>query len=155
MGSTELEIVTVDPSSPEALALTRQMSEELSLLYDGAFDGSFGFQPEDALVPRSAFVIGRNDGRAVACGAILPLEDGVAEIKRMFVAPEWRGRGYAAAVLAKLEQLARDNHYTVIRLETGDRQPHAIRLYERAGYSRISISNDGGALGFEKRLAEK
>jgi GNAT superfamily N-acetyltransferase len=73
----------------------------------------------------------------VACGAFRPLEGEVCEIKRMFVAPDCRGRGYSRLVLAELERLAVGWGYTTARLETGDRQPEAIGLYEGAGYRRI------------------
>jgi len=51
--------------------------------------------------------------------------------------PQWRGRGVAATVLAKLERQARVFGYPTVRLETGDRQTGAIRLYERSGYCHI------------------
>ena len=57
----------------------------------------------------------------------------------MYVRPQYRGRGYAKAILAELERLAWEQGYTSIRLETGSRQPEAIGLYERSGYSRIPI----------------
>jgi GNAT superfamily N-acetyltransferase len=59
----------------------------------------------------------------------------VAEIKRMYVAPEARGRGVARALLAALEQAARDRGYDVLRLETGLSQPEASALYTSSGYA--------------------
>ena len=70
-------------------------------LYDGQLDGTGDFKPEDVLVPRGCFLIGRAAGRAVACGAFRSLRGDVAEIKRMFVVPDCRGRGYSKAILAK------------------------------------------------------
>jgi putative acetyltransferase len=64
-------------------------------------------------------------------------EPTTAEIKRMFVRADVRGRGVAQAVLARLEQEARGFGYSRLVLETGDKQFAAIRLYERAGYVRI------------------
>ncbi len=61
----------------------------------------------------------------------------VAEIKRMFVASDVRGRGVARAILDRLEHEARGFGYRRLVLETGDLQPAAIRLYEQAGYERI------------------
>ncbi len=55
----------------------------------------------------------------------------------MYVRPEFRGRGYAAAILAELERRAGADGYRLIRLETGNRQPEAIGLYEWRGYRRI------------------
>jgi ribosomal protein S18 acetylase RimI-like enzyme len=52
----------------------------------------------------------------------------------MFVAPEFRGRGIARALLVGLEELAAVAGYSTVRLATGVRQPEAIALYERHGY---------------------
>ena len=122
MSEPAIEIIRVDPRIPEALELIEALSEELARRYDYADDGSGDFKPEGALVARSAFVIGRAGSRAVACGAFRPLQGHVAEIKRMFVVPDYRGRGYSKAVLRELERLARENGYTTVRLETGNRR---------------------------------
>ena len=61
----------------------------------------------------------------------------VAELKRMYAVPAVRGRGVAAAVLAAIEDSARDHGLHRVILETGDLQPEAIRFYETAGYQRI------------------
>jgi hypothetical protein len=86
-----LELRIVDPYSPEAAALIASLSTELAMRYDFSDDGSGQFKPEDANVPRSGFVVGYIDGKAVACGAFRPLEGSACEIKRMFVRPEYRG----------------------------------------------------------------
>jgi GNAT superfamily N-acetyltransferase len=157
MSELPIEILTVDPRTQEAAALIRALSDELARRYDFADDGSGNFKPEDSLVAGSAFVIARAAGNAVACGAFRPLEGHVAEIKRMFVVLEWRGRGYSKAILKELERLARENGYTTVRLETGDRQPEAIGLYERSGYHRIPnfgiYVGDERSVCFEKQLS--
>jgi putative acetyltransferase len=150
MSEDALEIKAVDPRIPEAVELIRALSEELSKRYDDEDDGSGNFKPEDALAPRGVFLIGRAGGRAVACGAFRPLDGQVAEIKRMFVVPGCRGRGYSKAILAELERLAKENGYTTARLVTGHKQPEAIRLYERSGYQRIP--NFGSYAGSERRV---
>jgi len=68
MNETTFEITVTDPRSTEAVALIQSLSEELVRRYDHMDDGSGNFKPEDVLVTRSAFVIGRSEGRAVACG---------------------------------------------------------------------------------------
>jgi len=102
------------------------------------------------------FLIGRVDGRAVACGAIRPLGEGMAEVKRMFVRGEFRGHGLARAMLSALESMAADHGYRAIRLQTGDGQPEAIALYESSGYQRIPCYNgyddDARSVCFEKTL---
>ncbi len=150
-------ITPTDPRSPEAAALIALLSAELAGRYDYAEDGSGHFKPEDVLVPRAVFVVGRVNGEPVACGALRPMDEPhVAEVKRMFVAPAVRGRRYSRAVLMDLERRAAAMGYTVLRLETGNRQPEAIALYERSGYARIpNFGHYHGvaeSLCFEKRI---
>src|SRR5262249_55727197 len=93
---------------------------------------------------------------AVGCGAVRPLEPGVGEVKRMFVLPEARGRGIARQILRSLEAAAGSLGFRVLRLETGQRQPEAIRLYQTAGYAEIprfgEYADDPFSVCFEKRL---
>ncbi len=82
-------------------------------------------------------VVATVDGEAVGCGAYKPYEGDIVEIKRMFVRPRGRGKGIAVAILAELERWAREEGYSSAVLETGFKQPEAIRLYEKSGYVRI------------------
>jgi ribosomal protein S18 acetylase RimI-like enzyme len=132
-----LEISRADPREPDAAALIRAMTAEVTAIYDHKIDGAGNFKPEDVLVPGSGFLVGRVESQAVACGAYRPLEPGIAEIKRMFVLPEHRGRGYSKAMLVTLERMAKESGYASVRLETRHLQTAAIALYEGLGYERI------------------
>jgi GNAT superfamily N-acetyltransferase len=96
------------------------------------------------------------DGRAVACGAWQPLEPGVAELKRMYVRPAYRGRGIARHLVVALEEEALAAGYPVVRLETGTYLAAAIGLYRSSGYVPIPVYGEyvGNPLSvcFEKRL---
>ncbi len=96
------------------------------------------------------------EGKAVGCGALVPIEDEVAEIKRMFVVPGERGRGIARKILEELARFARDFEYDAIRLETGVKQPESIALYGKSGFYRVPnfppFENDATAVCFEKRV---
>jgi ribosomal protein S18 acetylase RimI-like enzyme len=133
----EIEISLADPRTPEAAALIKAMTVEITAIYDHKIDGAGNFKPEDVLVPGSGFIVGRVENEAVACGAFRPLAPGIAEIKRMFVAPEHRGRGYSKAILTTLERMAAESGYTTVWLETRPLQRAAIALYEQLGYERI------------------
>jgi len=74
---------------------------------------------------------------AVGCGAFREKENDTVEIKRMFVNPDYRKRGIAAAVLKELENWAAELNYTYTILETGKKQPEAISLYQKSGYTII------------------
>ncbi|MDR3714614.1 MAG: GNAT family N-acetyltransferase [Puia sp.] len=82
-------------------------------------------------------IVAYEDGRPVGCGAIREYEPRAMEVKRMYTAPESRGKGIAARVLAGLEKWAAEMSYSKCILETGKRQPVAIALYERSGYRLI------------------
>ena len=74
---------------------------------------------------------------AIGCGAFREKESDTVEIKRMFVNPDYRKRGIAAAVLKELENWAAELNYTYTILETGKKQPEAISLYQKSGYTII------------------
>ncbi len=86
----------------------------------------------------------------IGCGAFKEYELGVAEIKRMYVKPEQRGKGIAAEILRSLELWAKDEGFKSCILETAIKQPEAIRLYEKCGYARIP--NYGQYIGVEISL---
>lgn len=73
----------------------------------------------------------------VSCGAIKEYEPGIMEIKRMFTLPEYRGKGLAVLVLNELEKWASQLGYKKCILETGKKQPEAIALYKKTGFSII------------------
>jgi GNAT superfamily N-acetyltransferase len=134
----KISVEQEDPRGEAATQLIRELSAEIVRRYgDLGHDGSGSFSPNDALVPRSAFVVARLDGAPAGCGAIRPLEAEAVEIKRMYVAPMTRRLGVGLRILAELERLAEGFGYRFLRLETGVRQPEAIALYERFGFHRI------------------
>ncbi len=144
-------------SAPETARLVRQLWEELGALYPEV--NGPPFTPDDIVGARTAFVVAWWEGEAVGCGAFHPISDdesNVAEIRRMYVEPRLRRRGISRAILAELERLARECGFTTIRLETGLRQPNAIRLYETSGYQRIEPfgrhRDDPLSVCFEKAL---
>ena len=136
--SQRISIHQENPHGDVAAQLIRELSAELATRYsDLGLDGSGSFSPDDTLGPRGAFVVARLDGQPAGCGALRPLDSESAEVKRMFVAARARRLGMGRAILAKLEQLAGEFGYRVLRLETGRRQPEAIALYEAYGFRHI------------------
>src|ERR1700722_7442769 len=91
--------------------------------------------------PNGVFIVGYEDEIAVCCGGIKRLDAEACEIKRMYVAPEARGRGVARILLAALEQRAGALGYKIARLDTGPKQPAAQHLYESTGYTSIPNFN--------------
>jgi GNAT superfamily N-acetyltransferase len=146
------------PSDEEpAATLVGGMRDEIAAIYGGLdLDGPQMPKagPDQLGPPGGAFVVGFDGDRAVCCGGLKRLPDGACEIKRMFVVADARGRGVARALLGELERRARELGYTVARLDTGPRQAHAQRMYERAGYVPIANFNANPVATFfgEKRL---
>ncbi|MFH7014693.1 GNAT family N-acetyltransferase [Flavobacterium sp. FlaQc-47] len=85
---------------------------------------------------KHAIVFYEND-IAVGCGAFREKESDTVEIKRMFVHPEHRKKGIASQVLNALELWAAELNYPYTILETGKKQPEAIALYQKSGYTII------------------
>jgi len=82
-------------------------------------------------------VVAYLDKIPVGCGSIKDYSSDTVEVKRMFVLKEYRGQGIGGEVLRELESWAVELNYSNLILETGKRQPEAIRLYQKSGYSII------------------
>jgi putative acetyltransferase len=142
--------------APDVQALAHAQQAEMRALYEGEAD--IGPTREAAMFvePDGVFLVVRDGERAVACGGICRFDDTRAELKRMYVVPEARGRGLGRRVLVELEAEARRLGYRGVVLETGDRQPEALGLYRSAGYERIPCyppyDTRELSLCFEKRL---
>ena len=95
-------------------------------------------------------IVAYQNNEAVGCGAFKEYEKEVAEIKRMFVQEQQRGKGIARLILTELEQWAAAEGFHSCILETAVKQPEAIRVYERGGY--IRIPNYGQYIGVEISL---
>ncbi|AEV82276.1 GCN5 family acetyltransferase [Actinoplanes sp. SE50] len=134
---------------PELAALVTAQQRELAGSATGA--GKM-FEPHDDV----AYLIGVVNSRAVACAAWRALEDGVAELMRMYVRPAHRGRGLAREMIVAVEEETLAAGRPVIRLETGVHLPAAIALYQSSGYRQIPAfghyAGNPGSVCFEKKL---
>lgn len=139
----DLRFERSDPEEPPASELLAEMRMELNDVYD-----SFNRLDNPALVPDElrgpdgAYLVGYEGAEAVAGGGLRRLDDGVAEIKRMYVRPVARSRGVARVLLEALEQTARELGYERVRLDTGPKQVHGLALYRSAGYADVPPYND-------------
>ena len=153
---SKLRFEQADPEEQPASELLAEMRVELNDVYE-----SFGrldnppLVPDELRGPDGAYLVGYEGSDAVAGGGLRRLDDGVAEIKRMFVRPAARSRGVARALLTALEQAALDLGYEKVRLDTGPKQVHGLALYRSAGYVDVPPYNDNPFACFwgEKVLA--
>jgi GNAT superfamily N-acetyltransferase len=152
-----LRFEPVPADTPPARELIAAMVAEMAVLY-GPIDGPHmpSATPADFAAPHGTFLVGfDDDGAPVCAGGVKRLDGDAAEIKRMYVVPAARGRGLARVLLGALEDAARELGYAVVRLDTGEHQPHAQALYESAGYRSVGNFNANPVASFwgEKRLA--
>ena len=128
------ELFRTDSDNEDFKALVKLLDADLAIR-DGA-DHAFYAQYNYIDKIRNA-VVAFIDNKAVACGAFKKISDSAVEIKRMYVAENLRGQGIAQKVLAELEKWAGELKFSSCILETGKKQPEAIRLYQKAGYTII------------------
>ena len=142
MTGTVLVVAERPFDHPEVQELVAQVQAEYVVRYGGPDETPLAadlFAP-----PSGAFLVGLLDGVPVAMGGWRMRSDihpwgclRPAEVKRMYVAPAARRRGFASVILAGLEDSARDAGADVMVLETGLRQPEAIRLYLERDYRPV------------------
>lgn len=115
--------------------MTTAVQAEYAVRYGGTGDRS-PIEETEFTAPRGTFLVVEVGGTAVAMGGWRHggIEPGDAEVKRMYVRPEHRGRGWSRLVLAELERTAAEAGVQRLVLETGQAQPEAIALYRSSGY---------------------
>ena len=128
------------PDSPDGRAMIDELERYFNSVY-GEYDG-YGASPEQMIADNVAFIVLREDGEAVACGGIKLYGTEYGELKRIFVRPGYRGKGYGRQIVDELAAHARQHGVSLLRLETGVHQPEAIAMYERLGFERIPRFGD-------------
>ena len=121
--------------------MVREHQVDISTTGDGTvkdyvnsvIDEYFSFKP-----PKGVTFLLQVDGHIEGMGALKELELGIEEIKRMFVRPEYRGRGYGRMIFKKLVQKAKEFGFKKIRLETSDYMAHALKIYRSEGFKEIA-----------------
>jgi GNAT superfamily N-acetyltransferase len=137
-------ILRTDSSNQDFIDLVKALDDDLAER-DGA-DHTFYDQFNKIDDIKYALVLYLNDA-PIACGAIKQHSPDAMEVKRMYTLPQFRGRGLASLSLAELENWAFELGYIKCVLETGKRQPEAISLYKKNGYTLIP--NYGQYVGIE------
>jgi putative acetyltransferase len=112
--------------------LIGELEDVLSAEYSP--ENRHGLPLEAIFQPHVRFFVATLDGAPAGCGGVA-LFDGFAEVKRMYVRPAARGQGVARAILARIEAETRAANLAILRLETGDKQTDALRLYYRYGFT--------------------
>jgi GNAT superfamily N-acetyltransferase len=157
VGGESLEFTRVDPRGDLATRLLLRYFDELRERFPSGFDpGEEGMRQLDSFAaPSGTFLVAIIGDDAVACGAMRRLSDDTAELKRMWVSPDVRGRGVGRSLLEALEEVGRAMGYRRLRLDTSAHLPEAVQLYRAAGFDEIPAYNGNidAAFWFEKTLA--
>lgn len=134
----------VDPHSAEAQWAMGQYFTELDQRFPTGFDpgDALGDDASAMQPPFGEFIVVRSDAKPVACGGLQRIDATTAEIKRMWVSPEFRGSGIGGRLLRHLEDRCVAIGYHRIVLDTNATLLDAIAMYERAGYTAIDRYND-------------
>lgn len=144
MSTPPFTITRVDPLSADAQACLNAYFQELEALFDSGFDPtkSVSAHPEELVAPAGCFMLARAGTNVIGCGGLkINTTDATAEVKRMWVVPEMRGRGVAKQLLHALEAFALHAGVNVIRLDTHAKLKAARALYLRHGYTEIPPYN--------------
>jgi GNAT superfamily N-acetyltransferase len=133
---SEIKIREARFSEPEVQKLVAEALDDLSQRYGGGSGDDTPISLTDFDPPAGRFFVAYAGDELVGCGGWRAHGED-AELKRMFTMPAARGRGVARRLLAAIEESARADGFRRVILETGDKQPEAIALYESRGYVRI------------------
>src|SRR5262245_43877929 len=114
------------PDTPDAIQLIDELEAYLSPMYPQ--ESRHGYSVEKLIKQGVAFFVTRQDGLPAGCGGVQLFGIEYAEVKRMYVRPQFRGLGLARQMLDHLSAHARQHNISVLRLETGIHQHEAIKL---------------------------
>ncbi|MGN0145478.1 MAG: GNAT family N-acetyltransferase [Clostridium sp.] len=148
-----MRIKETSVNTQDAINLMEELSKSLELITGDS--GKNSFNPNDVCIPRSLFVVAYNEAdEAIGCGAIRPINENIAEVKRMFA--KTKSIGVGSEILQYLENESQKLGYSVLWLETRLINKRAVSFYEKNGYHRISnygkYADRPEAVCFEKNL---
>lgn len=149
--------VALEPAdSPDARSCLEQYYAELARRFPSGFDPLAGnnFDPAEMTPPKGWFVVAHLDGEPVGCGALKVLDGAVGEVKRVWTSPSARGLGVASRIMDRLEALAVEAGFELLRLDTNGTLKEAQAMYAKRGYGPIPRYNDNpyAEHWFEKEL---
>lgn len=145
LASSQVEIGAADPGTPEARHCLGAYFAELAERLDAGFDPTVSISAHDAELtpPAGVLLVATLHGEPIGCGALkLHPDDGIAEVKRMWVSPDARGLGLGRRLLTELETRAVHHGAHTLRLETNRNLGEAIALYRSCDYREVDPFND-------------
>ncbi len=144
--------------SPEQIASVRELFLEYAQslgfnLCFQSFDKELASLPGDYALPDGRLVLATHEGQAVGCVALHKIEPGISEMKRLYVRPQFRGKGLGRALAERVIADARQIGYKRLRLDTVEPVMRAaVAMYRQLGFREIAAYRENpieGALYME------
>jgi len=158
-----MSTVIVVADNPEQIAAVRELFLEYasSLGFDlcfQSFENELAGLPGNYALPSGVLLLGLSNDQAAGCVALHRLEDGVCEMKRLYVRPQFRGTGIGSQLVRRVIESAVAMGYKRMRLDTvADQMQDALRMYRRLGFLEIEPYRENpipGALYMELDLKQ-
>lgn len=131
-----MRIINTDGKNEDFIALCARLDEHLNYIMGGEKQRAV-YAPFNTLGEIHDAFVAYEDDKPAGCAAFKRYSEGVAEVKRVFVRPEYRGKGIARFLMTELTATAKRQGYNALILETGRPLEAAIRLYESIGFEVI------------------
>jgi GNAT superfamily N-acetyltransferase len=142
-----MKIIRTNPQNKDFINLVKELDAYLKITDEDEHGFYNQFNNIDVL---KEVILAYNDGAVVGCGAIKKFDNISAEVKRMYVSKEYRGKGFAKNILKELEIWAKELDFKKCVLETGKRQVEAVHFYHKCNYK--VIPNYGQYTGMENSI---
>jgi len=129
--------------TPEEITLARELFAEYAVWLDISlcfqnFDKELAGLPGNYAPPSGRLLLALEDDQLVGCVALRPLPDQTCEMKRLYVRPEFRGRGWGRKMVEAIVAAAQELGYSRMRLDTlPGKMDQALAMYRRFGFREI------------------
>jgi putative acetyltransferase len=140
-------VVLTQAQTLEQISTVRDLFQEYALAigidleYQG-FAAELAALPAPYVPPRGALFVAYVDGEAAGCAALRPLADGAAEMKRLYVRPDYRSNGLGNRLIQAITAVAREATFHTLRLDTLPCMASAQALYRKLGFVETPPYND-------------
>lgn len=134
------EIIPAEEHIDEFIALVKEYADMIRA-QEESVAGTLSYQRLD----KELADVGEKYGKPVGCIALAGNDDGYCEMKRLYIRPAYRGRGFSRLLCERVIEDAKSIGYSYMRLETFPFMKSALRLYEKLGFEYIGKYNDNPA----------